>query len=133
MDSDLILWDVEREHLKEAEFLFDLRQARLCSPHYTVSELGARLERRLEAHIDGLHITDAPQDAKSTGWGGSWRSRGCSSPGSVFPVSCRYWRARSVYWRPNFCARSARTAARSNAARLCSFAWSAPLSTCAQR
>jgi uncharacterized protein (TIGR02270 family) len=52
----LILWDVIEEHFNEAEFLFEQWEHALHSPTYTLTELGATLEQRLEAHLDGLLI-----------------------------------------------------------------------------
>ncbi len=52
----LILWDVVQEHFDEAEFLFGQWERALHSPKYNLTELGKTLERRLEAHIDGLVV-----------------------------------------------------------------------------
>ena len=52
--SDLILWDVIEEHFDEAEFLLEQWERALHSPGYTLTELGATLEQRPEAHLDGL-------------------------------------------------------------------------------
>ena len=54
--TDVILWDVIEEHFDEAEFLFEQWERALHSPEYTLAELGATLEQRLEAHLDGLLI-----------------------------------------------------------------------------
>jgi uncharacterized protein (TIGR02270 family) len=54
--SDLTLWDVVEEHFEEAEFLFGQWEQALHSPKYNLSELGETLERRLEAHLDGLVV-----------------------------------------------------------------------------
>ena len=58
--EELILWDVVEEHLDEAEFLYDLWHDRLFAPHYNLGEMVARLEPRLEAHLDGLITGGAP-------------------------------------------------------------------------
>ncbi|MCC7157547.1 MAG: TIGR02270 family protein [Bryobacterales bacterium] len=55
-DASMILWDVIEEHFNEAEFLFDQWERALQSPRYNLTELGATLERRLEAHLDGLLV-----------------------------------------------------------------------------
>jgi uncharacterized protein (TIGR02270 family) len=60
---ELILWDVIEEHFNEAEFLFGEWERALHSPVYTLTELGATLEQRLEAHLDGLLI-GGPEVAK---------------------------------------------------------------------
>src|SRR2546422_765206 len=57
---DLILWDVVEEHFNEAEFLFEQWDRALHSPKYNLTELGATLERRLAAHLDGLVIGARP-------------------------------------------------------------------------
>ena len=54
--ADQLLWDVEKEHLREAEFLLELWSSRLFSPHYTLAELASRVELRIEAHLDGLEV-----------------------------------------------------------------------------
>ena len=51
-----IAWDVEEEHLREAEFLFEVREAVLDTPHYDLAELEAGPEQRLLAHVDALVI-----------------------------------------------------------------------------
>ncbi|KIG17737.1 hypothetical protein DB30_03012 [Enhygromyxa salina] len=51
-----ILWDDVTEHLDEAEFLFELWEAALDAPNYTLAEVAAGPERRLLAHIDGLQV-----------------------------------------------------------------------------
>ncbi|MCC7155136.1 MAG: TIGR02270 family protein [Bryobacterales bacterium] len=53
---DLILWDVVEEHFEEAEFLFEQWEGALRSPKYNLTELGATLEQRLEAHLDALLV-----------------------------------------------------------------------------
>jgi uncharacterized protein (TIGR02270 family) len=52
-DDDLC-WGVLDTHLREAAFCFELREAVLDVPHYTLTELEAGPERRLIAHLDGL-------------------------------------------------------------------------------
>jgi uncharacterized protein (TIGR02270 family) len=52
---DLILWDVVEEHFSEAEFLFEQWEHALRSPTYNLTKLGM-IERRLEAHLDGLVV-----------------------------------------------------------------------------
>jgi uncharacterized protein (TIGR02270 family) len=57
-EHDLV-WDVEEEHLREAEFLFEVREAVLDAPHYSLAELEAGPEQRLLAHVDALVIGGA--------------------------------------------------------------------------
>jgi uncharacterized protein (TIGR02270 family) len=54
--AEQIVWDVEAQHLDEAEFCFELFEAALDAPHYTFDELAAGPEARLLAHVDGLII-----------------------------------------------------------------------------
>ena len=51
--ADLILWDVIEEHFDEAAFLFGQWEGALYSPIFDLTGL-AKIERRLEAHVDGL-------------------------------------------------------------------------------
>jgi uncharacterized protein (TIGR02270 family) len=52
--EDDLIWDVEEEHLSEAEFLFEVREAVLDTPHYSLAELESGPEQRLLAHVDAL-------------------------------------------------------------------------------
>jgi uncharacterized protein (TIGR02270 family) len=52
--EDDLIWDVEADHLSEAEFLFEVREAVLDAPHYSLAELEAGPEQRLLAHLDAL-------------------------------------------------------------------------------
>ena len=54
--NETILWPVLEEHLDEAEFLFERREAALDAPDYVLSELEAGPEARLRAHVDGLVV-----------------------------------------------------------------------------
>jgi len=58
--ADLVLWDVIDEHLEEAAFLLERWRAAVRAPHYRLDEVDARIERRLEAHLDGLHVGGQP-------------------------------------------------------------------------
>lgn len=49
-----ILWDVQARHLDEATFCFELRDAALDAPHYTLAEVEAGPERRLFNHLEAL-------------------------------------------------------------------------------
>ncbi len=51
-----ILWDIVEEHFNEAETLFEQWEHALRSPKYNLAELGSRVERRIEAHLDGLVV-----------------------------------------------------------------------------
>ncbi|ANI59885.1 hypothetical protein PGR6_23120 [Pseudomonas sp. GR 6-02] len=43
------------QHADEAGFLVDLRDHAVCAPHYSLNDLHT-LERRIEAHLDGLRV-----------------------------------------------------------------------------
>jgi uncharacterized protein (TIGR02270 family) len=55
-DSFEPLWDVLEEHLEEAGFLWGAWERCLVAPNYTLEEVEATVEARLEAHLDGLVI-----------------------------------------------------------------------------
>lgn len=55
-DGAEILWDVVQEHLAEAEFLVERWLASLRSPRLSRTDLQRTIERRLNAHLDGLAI-----------------------------------------------------------------------------
>jgi uncharacterized protein (TIGR02270 family) len=47
------------QHAEEASFLWRLRQAAVHAPHYLLADL-ARLDGRIEAHLDGLQVAGDP-------------------------------------------------------------------------
>jgi uncharacterized protein (TIGR02270 family) len=55
-----LLWDVQEEHLGEAEYCCELWQACIDSPVFTLGELRAGPEERLMAHIMGLVVGGQP-------------------------------------------------------------------------
>jgi uncharacterized protein (TIGR02270 family) len=60
ISEDDLVWDIEEEHLREAEFLFEVREALLDSPSYSLAELEAGSEQRLIAHVDALVMGGSP-------------------------------------------------------------------------
>jgi uncharacterized protein (TIGR02270 family) len=66
-NEDEILWDIEAQHLDEAEFMFELWEAALDAPNYTLAELAAGPEQRLLAHVDGL-VVGGPVVAERLLW-----------------------------------------------------------------
>jgi uncharacterized protein (TIGR02270 family) len=54
-----ILPDIVGQHAEEAAFLWLLRDAAVDAPHYARRHL-ARLEERVEAHVDGLRVAGEP-------------------------------------------------------------------------
>ena len=57
---------VLEQHAEEAAFLWILRDGAVHAPHYSLQDL-ARLDQRLEGHVDGLRIAvTPPQSAPRT-------------------------------------------------------------------
>jgi uncharacterized protein (TIGR02270 family) len=65
------------QHAEEAAFHWLLRDAAVCAPHYSLDDL-AKLDNRLDAHIDGLRI------AGDAGWKICQEQLGWEEPGEVF-------------------------------------------------
>jgi uncharacterized protein (TIGR02270 family) len=55
-----LLWDVQHEHLSEAEFCFETWDRSLTSPLYTLSDVRDGPEERLLAHTMGLVVGGQP-------------------------------------------------------------------------
>src|SRR4051794_10411519 len=55
----MIIKTVIRQHAEESAFLWLLRAAAVSAPHYSLKDL-AKLDNRVEAHLDGLRIACAP-------------------------------------------------------------------------
>jgi uncharacterized protein (TIGR02270 family) len=55
-----VLWDVQEEHLGEAEFFFEVWERCIDSPIHTLAEVRAGPEERLMAHTKGLVIGGQP-------------------------------------------------------------------------
>ena len=53
--SAAVISHILDQHAEESAFLWILRDAAVCAPHYDLQDLIA-LEERIEAHIDGLRI-----------------------------------------------------------------------------
>jgi hypothetical protein len=51
----MIIKHIVEQHAEEAAFLWLLRDAAVGAPHYDLKDL-ARLDERVEAHLDGLRI-----------------------------------------------------------------------------
>lgn len=61
----------------EAAYLWCLRARVVKAPHFTLADL-ARLDERLEAHVDGLRVAEAG------GWPGYREALPCEGPGNLF-------------------------------------------------
>ncbi|MCA9655736.1 MAG: hypothetical protein H6712_06215 [Myxococcales bacterium] len=67
LGEEQILWDVVEEHLDEAEFLVEQWQSARRSASYTLAEIVAGPEARLEAHVDGLQ-SSGPLALERVAW-----------------------------------------------------------------
>lgn len=56
LDASWIAWDIEAEHLDEAEYLLESREDWLEGPTHVLAELEAGPEARMLAHLDALAI-----------------------------------------------------------------------------
>ncbi|MGH8498653.1 MAG: TIGR02270 family protein, partial [Methylococcales bacterium] len=65
------------QHAEEAAFLWLLRDRAVSAPHYNLKDL-AKLDNRVEAHIDGLRI------AGDHGWEATQNNLTAKEPGEVF-------------------------------------------------
>jgi uncharacterized protein (TIGR02270 family) len=68
---------VIEQHAEEAAFHWLLRDAAVCAPHYSLDDL-AKLDNRLDAHIDGLRM------AGDAGWELCQEQLGWEEAGEVF-------------------------------------------------
>lgn len=71
---------VLEQHAEEAAFLWILRAGAVHAPHYTLGDL-ARLDLRLDAHLDGLRI------AGPAGWEILKSTLALEGPGEVFAAA----------------------------------------------
>ncbi|HZX47842.1 MAG TPA: hypothetical protein VFF47_01335 [Nitrospirota bacterium] len=53
--NQLIIPDIITQHAEEVAFLWLLRERAVYAPHYSLKDL-AKLDDRVEAHLDGLSI-----------------------------------------------------------------------------
>ncbi len=75
-----IIPTIIEQHAEEAAFLWLQREAAVHDPHYDLKDL-AKLEDRIEAHIDGLLI------AGDAGWGFCQQAIQLEEPGEVFAAA----------------------------------------------
>ncbi|MGZ8952659.1 MAG: hypothetical protein ACXW01_13555, partial [Methylobacter sp.] len=69
------------QHAEEAAFLWLLRHNAVYAPHYNLKDL-AKLDGRVEAHIDGLRI------AGDYGWEACCNNLESKESGEVFATAC---------------------------------------------
>ncbi len=68
------------QHAEEAPFLWGLRNRAVAAPHYSLADL-AKLDQRVEAHLDGLRI------AGEEGWQLCRKELAWKEPGEVFAAA----------------------------------------------
>jgi uncharacterized protein (TIGR02270 family) len=71
---------VIEQHAEETAFHWLLRDAAVCAPHYSLDDL-AKLDNRLDAHIDGLRI------AGEAGWEICKEALNYEEPGEIFTAA----------------------------------------------
>jgi uncharacterized protein (TIGR02270 family) len=80
MMSAAVIEHIVRQHAEEAAFLWHLRDAAIHAPHYNLKDL-ARLDDRVEAHLDGLRI------AGDAGWELCREALAVEEPGELFAAA----------------------------------------------
>lgn len=76
----MIITDIVSQHVEEAAFLWLLRSNAIRQPHYALKDL-AKLDDRVEAHLDGLRVAEDP------GWELCKAALGNEEAGEVFAAS----------------------------------------------
>lgn len=76
----MILTEIVSQHVEEAAFLWLLRSNATRQPHYALKDL-AKLDERVEAHLDGLRVAEEP------GWELCKAALGNEEAGEVFAAS----------------------------------------------
>jgi uncharacterized protein (TIGR02270 family) len=76
----MILTEIVSQHVEEAAFLWLLRCNAIRQPHYALKDL-AKLDERVEAHLDGLRVAGEP------GWELCKVALGNEESGEVFAAS----------------------------------------------
>ncbi len=76
----VVIPNIVSQHAEEAAFLWLLRCNGIRQPHYALKDL-ARLDDRVEAHLDGLRVAGEP------GWELCKAALGNEEPGEVFAAS----------------------------------------------
>jgi uncharacterized protein (TIGR02270 family) len=76
----VVITEIVSQHAEEAAFLWLLRSNAIRQPHYALKDL-AKLDDRVEAHLDGLRIAGEP------GWEICQAALSNEEPGEVFAAS----------------------------------------------
>src|SRR5215207_4917869 len=72
-----VIPEIVSQHAEEAAFLWLLRDAAVRAPHYLLADI-ARLDDRVEAHLDGLRVNGEPA------WATCSAALGPELPGELF-------------------------------------------------
>ena len=75
-----IIEKIVSQHAEEAAFLWTMRERAVGAQHYSLRSV-ARLDERLEAHLDGLRVAGEP------GWEICKEALGLEGPGEVFAAA----------------------------------------------
>jgi len=86
-----IITHIVEQHVEEAAFLWSQRRAAVEAPHYSLKDL-ARLDDRLEAHIDGLRV------AGEAGWELCTAPLEDEDPGAVFAAAVIAFESGNGEW-----------------------------------
>lgn len=76
----MVINEIVSQHAEEAAFLWLLRSNAVSAPHYSLKDL-AKLDGRVEAHLDGLRVAGEP------GWELCKAGLGNEENGEVFAAS----------------------------------------------
>ena len=76
----MIIAEIVSQHAEEGAFLWLLRSNAVSAPHYSLKDL-AKLDGRVEAHLDGLRVAGEP------GWELCKAGLGNEENGEVFAAS----------------------------------------------
>ena len=76
----MVITEIVSQHAEEAAFLWLLRSNAVSAPHYSLKDL-AKLDGRVEAHLDGLRVAGEP------GWELCKAGLGNEENGEVFAAS----------------------------------------------
>ena len=82
-----IIETVVKQHAEESAFLWLLRDSAVHAPHYSLKDM-AKLDNRLDAHIDGLRI------AGDAGWEICKEAMGVGESGEVFAAALLAFESR---------------------------------------
>lgn len=89
--SSTVISSIVSQHAEEAAFLWIVRDRAVGAQHHSLSSV-AKLDERLEAHLDGLRIAGEP------GWEICKEALGLEGPGEVFAASVLAFESGREEW-----------------------------------